>query len=72
MAIESLSTVAPEQLSTLVISIENALKALGGLLIVYVAISLWELLTARHNQKLLLSIQKDIHKIEKKLKIKGF
>lgn len=70
MAIESISTIAPEKLTELLTFIQNGIAALGGLLTAYIIIYLWKLWISRKNHHLLLSIHHDLGRIKKKLKIK--
>ena len=69
MAFETLSSMAPEQLGEFLSFLENGIKAIGGLLAVYVLISLFKLFIALRNNKHLLSIQKDLNLIKKKLRV---
>ena len=69
MALEALSTLAPEQLNDLIGFVKGVIGALGGLFTVYVIVLIWKLIVTRKNQQMLLEIQNDIKKIKKKLKI---
>lgn len=69
MVSEILSTLAPEQLTDLVGFVKGVISAIGGLLTIYIAISIWKFILTRKNQKMLLDIQQDIRKIKRKLKI---
>ncbi|MBU2522773.1 MAG: hypothetical protein KKE23_00595 [Nanoarchaeota archaeon] len=70
MVFENISSMAPEQLADFLGFLENGIKAIGGILVIYILILLWKLWMTRKNRKLMLSMQKDISKIKKKLKMR--
>ena len=69
MALEALSGLAPEQLADLISFVKGVISAFGGLITLYLIISIWKFIITRKNQKLLLDMQKDIGRIKRKLKI---
>ena len=69
MVLESLSTLAPEQLNDLIGFVKGFIGAIGGLFTIYVIVLIWKLIVTRKNQQMLLEIQNDIKKIKRKLKI---
>lgn len=70
MVINPTSIISSEYAGDFLIVIKNGIKAIGGLVTIWVVFAIWKWWYARKNNILLSSMQKDLRKIKKKLKVK--